>query len=223
MIDRVLKNWKTTVIGLAILAVCFCLVFMGKASLTEVGGFICGGFYVLFSKDSLLKKRGILLAVVGMMIVPMVAGCRTYRSFTKEREVVQLDTIREVDSVYVRIVVPGDTVVKIGERILVDTVEVEKFREGRFSLQPWDTCTRYAYARAGITGNIPWLLLEQRGITVDTNIYVERLRIMEKRLREMSRQVEKTEIFFENEWFWIAVCLGLLNVVLFARNAQHKD
>ena len=54
MIDRILKNWKTTVLGLAILITCFILVFMEKSTLTEVSVFICGGFFVLFSKDSML-------------------------------------------------------------------------------------------------------------------------------------------------------------------------
>ena len=50
MIDRILKNWKTTVLGLAILITCFILVFMEKSTLTEVSVFICGGFFVLFRK-----------------------------------------------------------------------------------------------------------------------------------------------------------------------------
>ena len=58
MIDRILKNWKTTVLGLAILITCFILVFMEKSTLTEVSVFICGGFFVLFSKDSMLRKKG---------------------------------------------------------------------------------------------------------------------------------------------------------------------
>ena len=57
MIDRILKNWKTTVLGLAILITCFILVFMEKSTLTEVSVFICGGFFVLFSKDSMLRKK----------------------------------------------------------------------------------------------------------------------------------------------------------------------
>ena len=45
MIDRILKNWKTTVLGLAILITCFILVFMEKSTLTEVSVFICGGVF----------------------------------------------------------------------------------------------------------------------------------------------------------------------------------
>ena len=64
MIDRILKNWKTTVLGLAILITCFILVFMEKSTLTEVSVFICGGFFVLFSKDSMLRKKGPVSVII---------------------------------------------------------------------------------------------------------------------------------------------------------------
>jgi|LakMenE01Jun11ns_1017448.scaffolds.fasta_scaffold9950419_2 hypothetical protein len=51
IIDRLFVSWKTTVLGLGILAVCFLLVFLDKASLTEVSTFTLGGFYLLFLKD----------------------------------------------------------------------------------------------------------------------------------------------------------------------------
>ena len=52
MIERLFKNKKTTILGLSIMAVCFALVGLEKASLTEVSAFIAGGFYILFKKDS---------------------------------------------------------------------------------------------------------------------------------------------------------------------------
>lgn len=220
MIDRVLKNWKTTAIGLLVLAVCFALVFADKASLTEVGAFMCGGFYVLFSKDSLLKKKGMLLLAAGMMMIPALAGCRTLREYEHVSEVVRRDTIREKDTVRIRLFIQGDTVVKYRERIRVDTLLIRELRDGRFAVQPWDTCTRYAYAKAGITNNIPWLLLEQRDILVDTAVYVERIRILEERLRETERLLVKEDRFYENVWFWVSICLGLL-VLLKLRHAQH--
>lgn len=51
MIDRLFKNWKTTIIGLAIMAVCFTLIWFGKATLTEMSVFLTGGFAMLFLKD----------------------------------------------------------------------------------------------------------------------------------------------------------------------------
>ena len=51
MIERIFKNPKTTILGLIIITLCFVLVFLDKATLTEVSVFILGGFSVLFLKD----------------------------------------------------------------------------------------------------------------------------------------------------------------------------
>jgi hypothetical protein len=52
LIERIFKNWKTTVLGLAMILACFVLVFMERASLTEASVFIVGGFTMLFLRDS---------------------------------------------------------------------------------------------------------------------------------------------------------------------------
>lgn len=51
MIDRLFRNPKTTIVGLLVMVVSFVFVWFGKASLTEVGVFITGGFAMLFLKD----------------------------------------------------------------------------------------------------------------------------------------------------------------------------
>jgi hypothetical protein len=51
MIDRLFRNPKTTIIGSIVMVVSFVFVWFGKASLTEVGVFITGGFTMLFLKD----------------------------------------------------------------------------------------------------------------------------------------------------------------------------
>jgi hypothetical protein len=52
LIERIFKNWKTTLLGLAMIIACFVLVFIEKASLTEASVFIVGGFTMLFLRDS---------------------------------------------------------------------------------------------------------------------------------------------------------------------------
>ena len=51
MIDRLFRNLKTTFLGLIVLLVCFIFVWFGKATLTELGVFVVGGFSMLFLKD----------------------------------------------------------------------------------------------------------------------------------------------------------------------------
>ena len=51
MIDRILKDSKTTIIGLIVFITGAMLVAFSKASLTEFGAFIGVAFALFFSKD----------------------------------------------------------------------------------------------------------------------------------------------------------------------------
>ena len=51
MIDRILKDSKTTIIGLIVFITGAMLVAFDKASLTEFGAFIGVAFALFFSKD----------------------------------------------------------------------------------------------------------------------------------------------------------------------------
>jgi hypothetical protein len=53
MIDRVIKNWKTTAAGAILFVSGIILVIMEKASLTEAGTFFGVAFVLFFSKDKL--------------------------------------------------------------------------------------------------------------------------------------------------------------------------
>jgi len=54
MIERLFKNWKTSLIGLLIIVGSMTLVFFEKASLTEAGLFMAGGISLFFLKDGKL-------------------------------------------------------------------------------------------------------------------------------------------------------------------------
>jgi hypothetical protein len=56
MINRLFKNYKTTLLGLVVLGLTFLFVWFQKATLTEVSLFITGGFALLFMKDPEIKK-----------------------------------------------------------------------------------------------------------------------------------------------------------------------
>lgn len=56
MSDRIFKNWKTTSIGLLIIAASIGAVFANKATLTEAGAFITVGCGLFFMKDSVSQK-----------------------------------------------------------------------------------------------------------------------------------------------------------------------
>ena len=56
MINRLFKNYKTTLLGLVVLGLTFLFVWFDKATLTEVSLFITGGFALLFMRDPEIKK-----------------------------------------------------------------------------------------------------------------------------------------------------------------------
>jgi hypothetical protein len=49
--ERIFSNWKTTVLGVAVLICGFALVYMEKASLAELTAFISGALVLLIAKD----------------------------------------------------------------------------------------------------------------------------------------------------------------------------
>jgi Na+/alanine symporter len=51
LIERIFGNPKTTILGLLIIALCFVLVWGGRATLTEVSTFMVGAFALFFFKD----------------------------------------------------------------------------------------------------------------------------------------------------------------------------
>lgn len=51
MVDRIFRNWKTTVFGIALILFGGVLVWFEKASLTEFSAFIMGGFALMITKD----------------------------------------------------------------------------------------------------------------------------------------------------------------------------
>jgi hypothetical protein len=51
MIDRIVKNWKTSFAGALILIVSVSAVYFDKATLTEAGAFMVVGFTLFFVKD----------------------------------------------------------------------------------------------------------------------------------------------------------------------------
>jgi len=57
MLDRVFKNIKTTIAGIALFVSGIVLVALEKATLTEAGAFFGVAFALFFSKDSINGKR----------------------------------------------------------------------------------------------------------------------------------------------------------------------
>ena len=51
MIDRIFKNWKTSLFGLALLGFSMYLILGAKASIADVSAFLGAAFMLFYSKD----------------------------------------------------------------------------------------------------------------------------------------------------------------------------
>jgi hypothetical protein len=49
--ERIFANWKTTLLGVAVLIAGLVLVYLDKASLAELTAFVSGALVLLISKD----------------------------------------------------------------------------------------------------------------------------------------------------------------------------
>ena len=55
MKDRFLNNYKSTLLGLLILAICAILIYTNKATFAEVSGFLVSSGMLMYVKDSIFK------------------------------------------------------------------------------------------------------------------------------------------------------------------------
>jgi hypothetical protein len=57
MIERIFRNWKTTVFGIVLILFGGILVWFEKASLAEFSAFLMGGFALMMSRDEKKYKH----------------------------------------------------------------------------------------------------------------------------------------------------------------------
>jgi hypothetical protein len=53
--DRMIKNWKSSLLGLLLLIVACIALLIGKATLTEVGLFLPSALILIYTKDTIFK------------------------------------------------------------------------------------------------------------------------------------------------------------------------
>lgn len=168
----------------------------------------------------MLRKKGpVSVIIFGSLL--LFASCRPYRSFTTNTERIVRDTITIRDSIPFRIEIPGDTVRITSDSIVYDTVCLDQLQSGRFSLPgPGKRLPNLLMQQAGITNSVPWLNLRQNPINIDTLIYINKIKILERTIREMESRiiVPEKDPFYKNVWLWISVMLG---IVLFRRYARN--
>lgn len=76
MIERLFKNWITTIISLVILITLITMVCLGVATLKEVGIFITGAFALLFLKDDVLSRivKDKCTSITGVIVMIVCFG-----------------------------------------------------------------------------------------------------------------------------------------------------
>lgn len=153
-----------------------------------------------------------------VIVVLFTCGCSTFRSFEREKITVVRDTVLRTDTLVCRDTLRiAQTNTVYADRIVYDTVLLEKIKYGLWTTDTLRLRTAYAEAWAGVHRNVPYLGLKQDDVEFTFNSYRETVRILEQRLTERDRQVEKRTMFYENVWFWVSISLGLIIVILWKR------
>lgn len=116
IIDRVFKNWKTSLIGILILGGSLATVFVGKASLTEAGAFIVMGIGFFFLKDG---RNGAPPPAAIVLLCVLLMGCGANYHLKRSKYHLQMAIAKGA-------VITADTIFKeipvVTERMVHDTV-----------------------------------------------------------------------------------------------------
>lgn len=154
------------------------------------------------------------MRLLSVFFMFLVCSCTTLRSFEKEKEIVNRDTLSvERDTIERIVTVPGET--KIVYLPPIDTVWLPKFipeiRLGKFTLDTLWVRSTHAEAWFGVRNNQPFFGITQHPIDVIVKSYRDRITILEKQLKEREKEVVKRNPFYKNTWFWVwAVTMGIV-------------
>ncbi len=148
------------------------------------------------------------MRLLSVFFMFLVCSCTTLRSFEKEKEIVNRDTLSvERDTIERIVTVPGET--KIVYLPPIDTVWLPKFipeiRLGKFTLDTLWVRSTHAEAWFGVRNNQPFFGITQHPIDVIVKSYRDRITILEKQLKEREKEIVKRYRFYENTWFWVWV------------------
>lgn len=148
IIDRVFKNWKTSLVGMLILGGSLAAVFTGKATLTEAGAFMVMGLGFFFLKDRGQGTPPAALLLIGLLLVSCGANYHLKRSKYHLAQAIAKGAEVKTDTVYkdVQVVterVLHDTLVR--RDVLHDTLVI-KHTKYQVRLK-YDTLTRTEYVQ----------------------------------------------------------------------------
>lgn len=93
MKDRVIKNWKSSVIGIILGLAGLVFVWFGKITWGEYSAFLPVVFGLLWVKDSIFSVKGGSGAAIILMAL-MLNGCVTYNKCVEKYGMQSTDTIR---------------------------------------------------------------------------------------------------------------------------------
>jgi hypothetical protein len=57
MKKRIFKNWKSSLVGLGLIAIATAALLTGKCTLTEWGLFLPTGLFMIYAQDSIFKPK----------------------------------------------------------------------------------------------------------------------------------------------------------------------
>ncbi|MCT4614549.1 MAG: hypothetical protein N4A49_06705 [Marinifilaceae bacterium] len=208
MYDRIFKNWRTSLFGLICMISSFVLVYLEKASLTELSSFIAIGLGAIFMKDT-KDANNLNLILVLCIIIP---SCKVSQKVNESiKETVYYDTIIERIPSIVEFNIPADTIIKVEKEIVYKDKIIRDIINSEFSIDSLYAENQTSFAWAGVQHNIPFLNLYQKDTVLKLTEYYDKIKILEKRLIESKKEtvIVKKTIFYKNIFFWLFSLLSL--------------
>ncbi len=110
MKDRIVSNWKSTIVGVLLIIAALVLVFFDKVTWTEFAAFapFCIGL-ILVKDDSFKKKKTPILLIFVLFSVLFLQGCVSYEKCVEKYGVVRHDTLFLTQDVPITIPVTADS------------------------------------------------------------------------------------------------------------------
>lgn len=183
MKDRIIKNWKTSVIGIVLLAFAGVLVWFQKITLGEFTAFLPTVFGLLWVKDTFVSSmfnKGGGAAVIAIMLLTL-NSCVTYERCIDKYGKTSSDTIKVPFKIEVPfyIALPADSnAIRINidsiRYLITDQVYHKADSVSKIQIQYWKDKINYLYFSASIPADtIHDTLVKDTVVPCPPQVYME--------------------------------------------------
>ena len=152
-----------------------------------------------------------------IIILVFCSSCSALHRYEKQTVEITRDTIFSTDTLYMRDTLKIHEIAESKKPIMTDTVYRNFLINGLLTTDTVFAFTKYASAYAYVYMNNLYLKLEQDNAEILLKTYRQQITILEKRLENNTKVIEKRIPFYRNICFYTTLFLLLLVFLLVKR------